>query len=56
MTIEEYKSQFLELFKSMQEEFKSNVNLLTIWHIQDAVFSDGTVRPEKYEVSIKFGD
>jgi hypothetical protein len=56
MTIEEYKSQFLELFKSMQEEFKSNISLLTIWHTQKAVFSDGDVRPEKYEVSIKFGD
>jgi hypothetical protein len=56
MTIEEYKSQFLELFKSMQEEFKSNISLLTIWHTQKAVFSDGDVRPEKYEISIKFGD
>lgn len=56
MTIEEYKSQFLELFKNMQEEFKSNINLITIWHTEKAVYSDGTVRPERYDISIKFGD
>lgn len=56
MTIEEYKSRFLELFKSMQEEFKSNINLLTIWHTQEKVFSDGTIRPETYDISIKFGE
>lgn len=56
MTIEEYKSQFLELFKSMQEEFKSNINLITIWHSQKSVCSDGVIRPEIYDISIKFGD
>lgn len=56
MTIEEYKSQFLELFKSMQEEFKSNIKSVSIWHSQELVLSDGTVRPEIYDISINFGN
>jgi hypothetical protein len=56
MTIEEYKSQFIELFKNMQEEFKSNIEFINIWHSKKLAFSDGTVRPEIYDISIKFGD
>lgn len=56
MTIEEYKSRFLELFKNMQEEFGSDINLITIWHSKKLVCSDEEVRPEVYDISIKFGN
>lgn len=56
MSIEEYKQTFLELFKQMQDEFKSNVKSVDIWHNKSWVDSEKEVHPEVYNINITFGD
>lgn len=56
MTIEEYKAEFINLFKEMQEEFQSNIKFTSIWHNKTWTDSEGKEYPEKYTVSIEFED
>lgn len=56
MSIEEYKQTFLELFKEMQDEFRSNIKSVDIWHTKSWVDSEKEVHPEAYNINITFGD
>ena len=55
MSIEEYKQAFLKLFKEMQDEFKSNIKAINIWHNKPWIDYEEKVHPEGYEIDIKFG-
>ena len=56
MSIEEYKQTFLELFKEMQDEFRSNIKAINIWHNKAWTDSEKEVHPETYKVDINFGN
>ena len=47
---------FMIFKEEMQDEFKSNIKSIDIWHNKAWVDSEKEVHPEVYNVNITFGD